>query len=351
MMAARQMNDGVHVAAVLEPGTADKHPFIATLGALQIPVTRIVVDARNYLGEYRSLRALIEQLKPGVVHTHGYRADVIGGMAARRHRVPTVSTVHGFTGGSLRNRLNEVLQCFALRGSEAVIAVAAPIVGRLTDAGVSRSKIHFIPNGFTLASDRLKRSVARQKLGLGDGALTVGWVGRLSQEKGADVMLHALARSDSRWRLSIIGEGPEYNDLIRLSGELGIDGRVTWHGALANAGALFAAFDAFVLSSRTEGTPIALFEAMDAGIPIVAASVGGVPDVVSEAHALLVPREQSSAIADALEEIRRNPGAATERSLRARERLISAFGASAWLRSIDAVYGAAQASSSNHRRT
>ena len=350
MMAVRQLSEGVHVAAVLEPGT-DNHPFVARLEALHVPITRIVVGARSYLNEYRSVRALIAQLEPGVVHTHGYRADVIGSLAARHHRVPTVSTVHGFTGGGIRNRLNEVVQRFALRGFEAVIAVAAPIVGRLTAAGVPRSRIHCIPNGFALAGDRLERGGARQKLGVSDGKLIAGWVGRLSREKGADIMLRALSRSDPGWHLSIIGEGPERDELLRLSGELGIGGRVIWHGAIANAGSLFGAFDAFVLSSRTEGTPITLFEAMDAGVPIVAASVGGVPDVISAAQAILVPPEQPDAFARALEEIQRNPAAAMERSVRARERLISAFGASDWLGAVDAVYRAVQETSSTHRRS
>jgi glycosyltransferase involved in cell wall biosynthesis len=349
MMAMRQMSDGVHVAAVLEPGTDNDHPFVARLEALHIPLTRIVVGARSYLSEYRSVRTLIRQLKPGVVHTHGYRADLIGSLAARHQRVPTVSTVHGFTGGSLRNRLNEVVQRFALRGFGAVIAVAAPIVGRLTAAGVPRSKIHCIPNGFTLAVDRLERSSARRKLGVSDGKLIAGWVGRLSREKGADVMLRALSRSDPAWHLSIIGEGPESNELLRLSGELGIGGRVTWHGAMTNAGSLFGAFDAFVLSSRTEGTPITLFEAMDARVPIVAASVGGVPDVISAAHAILVPPEQPDSFARALEEIQRNPAAAVERSARARERLISAFGASDWIDAVDAAYRAAHKTSTHPR--
>ncbi len=350
MIAARQIGEGVHVAAVLEPDTEINHPFISRLEARHVPVTRIVVGARSYLREYQSLRALIAQLKPAVVHTHGYRADVIGAAAARHHRVPAVSTVHGFTGGSIRNRVNELVQCLALRRSTAVIAVAEPIVGRLTAAGVSRSKIYCIPNGFTLATDRLERSVARRQLRLSDGRLVAGWVGRLSREKGADVMLEALAHCDPRWSLSMIGEGPERNELLRLCNDLGLGERVTWHGAVANAGSLFSAFNAFVLSSRTEGTPITLFEAMDASVPIVAASVGGIPDVITAIHAILVPREQPGAIARALDEIQRDPAAAVERSMRARERLISKFADSAWLQAIDAVYQAAFASSANHCR-
>jgi len=106
-------------------------------------------------------------------------------------------------------------------------------------------------------------------------------VGRLSREKGADVILDAIAACKPPWRLSIIGDGPERERLKQQAARLGITDRVTWHGPVSNAGKLLSAFDAFVLSSRTEGTPIVLFEAMHSGVPIVTTSVGGVPDVVS----------------------------------------------------------------------
>jgi glycosyltransferase involved in cell wall biosynthesis len=349
MLAAMQANDGVHVAAVLEPETANDHPFVGRLTALGVSVTPVVVGGRSYLREYRALRALIRQLEPAIVHTHGYRSDVIGTAAARSAHVPAVSTVHGFTGGSLRNRLNELLQRFALRRSSAVLAVASPIADRLAATGMRRSKIFFVPNGFTPGDSRMQRSAARQRLCLDDATLVAGWVGRLSPEKGADVMLVALSRSAPRWHLSIVGDGPEADRLHRLADKLGIRERVTWHGAVPDAASIFPAFDAFVLSSRTEGTPIALFEAMDASVPIIAASVGGVPDVVSDNEARLVPREDPDAIAAVMNEIQHDPTAARERAVRARARLISTFSGAAWLAAVDAAYRAASAVSGNRR--
>jgi glycosyltransferase involved in cell wall biosynthesis len=305
-----------------------------------VPVTPVVVPARSYFREYRLLSALVERLQPGIVHTHGYRADVIAGAVARAHRVPTVSTVHGFTGGG-RNRLYERVQLLALRRADGVIAVSAPLVQSLADEGVPRHKIHCIPNGFTPLVDTLTRTAARQRLGIKADALVAGWVGRLSREKGADVMLDALAESDPRWHLSIIGEGDELDDLRKKAGTLGIGSRIAWHGPIADAGSLLPAFDAFVLSSRSEGTPIALLEAMNAGVPIVATHVGGVPDVVSSSHALLVAPEQPGMIAQALSEVEREPLAAADRSVRARERLRESFSPMTWLSAIDAVYHAA----------
>jgi glycosyltransferase involved in cell wall biosynthesis len=338
MLSERQGRDRAHIAAVLSPDDADEHPFIATLEAAEIPVTRVVVGARSYLREYRALGAIVARLQPRVVHTHGYRADVIGGAVARAHRLPTVSTVHGFTGGGKRNRLNERIQCFALRLADAVMAVSRPLVDRLMRAGVPRERIRFIPNGFAPPANAMTRAAARRMLGIADKAIVAGWVGRLSREKGSDVMLDALAQCDTFWRLSVIGEGRERDRLREQAAELGIGDRVVWHGAVANAGSIFAAFDAFVLSSRTEGTPIVLFEAMYASVPIVASRVGGVPDVVTPEHALLVPAEQPATIAEALAELRREPSAATHRSDLARERVLQAFSAEAWVDAVEEVY-------------
>jgi glycosyltransferase involved in cell wall biosynthesis len=337
MLAVGQRQRGVHVAAVLTPAEGVGHPFLARLDALEISFTPLIVGPRNYVREYRSLGALVKRLRPDVVHTHGYRADVIAGAVARAYRVPTVSTVHGFTGGGIKIRLWERVQCFALRRADAVIAVSRPLVDRLVRAGVPRTRIHCVPNGFAPTEQMIARSDARRKLGIDDGAIVVGWVGRLSWEKGADVMLRAIAGSDPSWQLSIIGDGPERDSLRAQAAALGITNRVTWHGLVPNAGSLLAAFDAYVLSSRTEGTPIALFEAMHAGVPVVATRVGGVPDVLGPAEALLVAPEHSQMIAQALDEIAARPSAAAQRSLLARDKLRS-FNAASWLVAVDAVY-------------
>ncbi|HJQ10496.1 MAG TPA: glycosyltransferase family 4 protein [Gemmatimonadaceae bacterium] len=338
MLASGQDASAVHVAAVLTPDEAIGHPFVERLNHMSVAVTPLVVGRRNYLREYLALGALLTRFRPTVVHTHGYRADVMGAAVARVHGVPVVSTVHGFTGSGKHTRFYERVQCFALRSADAVIAVSRPLVNRLVSAGVSRTRIHCVPNGFTPPPSILTRSDARQMLGIQTGAVVAAWVGRLSPEKGADVMLHAIAKCDRVWRASIIGDGPERDRLRELAASLGISDRVTWHGSVSKAGSLLAAFDAFVLSSRTEGTPIALLEAMHAGVPIVATRVGGVPDVIGTAQGLLVPSEDPGSIAGALEEIRRQPAAATRRTVSAKENLVTSFSTPAWLAAVEKVY-------------
>jgi L-malate glycosyltransferase len=344
MMSAGQKRGGVRVAAVITPRDADGHPFEVRLQGLGVPVTSIIVPGRSYLKEYRLLLALVDRIKPQIVHTHGYRGDIIGGAVARARNIPTVSTVHGFTGGGRRNRLYEWIQRRALRHASAVIAVSKPLAQLLADAGVPRAKIHCVPNAFTASYSPLPRAEARDRLGIDPDKLVVGWVGRLSREKGADVMIDALSHANDAWQLSIIGDGAKRNALQQRAAKLGVADRVTWHGPVENAGSLLSAFDAFVLSSRTEGTPITLLEAMHAGVPIVATRVGGVPDVVGHSHAILVPSEDPHAIAHALDELVSDRSAAAQRSTLARERLLQSFSSGAWFEAIDAVYDAARAS-------
>jgi glycosyltransferase involved in cell wall biosynthesis len=151
-------------------------------------------------------------------------------------------------------------------------------------------------------------------------------------------MLDAISECDRSWQLSMIGDGPERERLREQAVRLGIAHRVRWHGFLPNASSLLSAFDAFVLSSRTEGTPIALFEAMHSGVPVVATRVGGVPDVVGPAHALLVPPEHPRMIARALDHILRERSAAEQRSFLARERVLHSFNSATWLAAVDAIY-------------
>lgn len=338
MLSEYQGSERAHVAAILSPTDADSHPFVRRLEVANIPVTPVVVGGRSYVQEYRSISDIIARFKPDVVHTHGYREDVIGGLAARSLGLPAVSTVHGFTGGGRRNRLNESIQRFALRRANAVIVVSKPLVGVLADSGIPPQRIFLVPNGYAPPSSIIARAAARRSLGIPDQAMVVGWVGRLSREKGADVMLDALAQSDVSWRLSIIGDGKERENLQEQAATLGIGDRVSWHGAVPNAGEVLKAFDAFVLSSRTEGTPIVLFEAMHAGVPIVATRVGGVPDVITSEHALLVPPEDPHRIAEALAELRREPASANLRSAQARDRVLQAFSAEAWIDAVEDVY-------------
>jgi glycosyltransferase involved in cell wall biosynthesis len=331
------------VAAILSEG-AGGHPFLDPLARAGVETFAIAGGGRAYWRERRAVAGLCRRLRPDVVHTHGYRADVLDAPVARALGIPVVTTVHGFTGGDWKNRCYQWMQRRALRRFDAVVAVSRPLVNELRRTGVSGSRVHLVRNAWRSPAPLLERSAARAALGDGDResrAPCIGWVGRLSGEKGPDVLLEALARLRMRpWGACFVGDGPDRAALVRRAAALGLAGRVHWHGAVPEAGRLYRAFDVFVLSSRTEGTPIALFEAMASEVPIVAAAVGGVPEVVSEAEAVLVSPGDPAALAAAVAAVLDDPAGAARRAGRARERLEAEFCAEAWLRRYGAIYRA-----------
>ena len=328
----------VHVLAVVVRGqTAD--PFLAPLADAGVSTRTLAVPGRAYRRERTAVARALRQLRPDVVHTHGYRPDVLDAGVARRLGIPVVTTVHGFTGGGWKNRFYEWLQSRSFRRFDAVVAVSWPLARRLERSGVPSSRIHAVPNAWQPMAPALDRETARRILGLPPHSFVVGWVGRLSHEKGPDVLLDALLHlRDLPLLVSVVGSGIMQGALRTQAEHLGLNGRVRWHGAVPDAGRLLSAFDVCVLSSRTEGTPIVLFEAMAAGVPVVATCVGGVPDVVSAAEAALVPSEDPVALAAGIRAVYRDPAAARARALAARARLDRDFGVARWLDRYEAIY-------------
>jgi len=341
MLAGGQRPSGVHVACVLSPDEAEDHPFVNRLSSLGIPVSAVVVGGRSYGEEYAKLRELVATARPRVINTHGYRSDLMGIFLARNLGLPVVSTVHGFLGGRARNRINETLQLLVLRWADAVIAVSPTLPRRLSTWGIPQAKIHVVQNGLAPLESTSSRADSRRALGLANTVKVAGWIGRLSREKGADVAIDAIAQCGDSWELSIVGTGPERERLHDQIKNLSIEDRVTLHGEIPNAAALMSAFDAFVLSSRTEGTPIVLLEAMASGVPIIATSVGGVPDVITSDEAVLVPAETPDQIAAALMQISRDPASASRRAEAGRRRLEAGFTLGAWIARVESVYRAA----------
>ncbi len=139
----------------------------------------------------------------------------------------------------------------------------------------------------------------------------------------------------------MIGAEPDGRALREQAVALGVSASVVWHGIVLSS--LFTNFDVFVLSSRTEGAPVVLLEAMAADVPVVATRVGGVPDVVSEAEALLVAPGDPRALAATIRSVWRDKQGAARRAAPARVRLRRNFSVEPWVAAYKAIYGSAVA--------
>jgi len=328
----------VRVVAVLDDADS-AHPFFVPLDAAGVPHHTVIAPGKAYRRELLSVQRLCAELEPDLVHTHGRRSDVVGVVVSRRVGLPCVSTVHGAIGGSLRNRLYMRAQHRALRNAEAVVAVSRVIAEKLRRSGIHPERIRMIQNAWSPTEEPLSRGAARAALGLAPDAQVVGWVGRLSPEKGADVLIDAAASlRDLPLLCSLVGEGSERDSLRRQVERTGMQDRVHLHGVVPDAGRLFQAFDCFVLSSHTEGTPMVLFEAMATDTPIVATRVGGVADVVPESDGILIPAGDSDALADAIRFTLSDPESAATRASSAKRRLHELFSTEEWVSLYDEVY-------------
>lgn len=328
----------VHVIGVVEPEPKN-HPYLRSLSDAGVRVHGLYLGTRAYLQERRIVARLLREIRPDVVHTHGYRPDILDAPLARSLGIATVTTLHGSSLLGGRAALHEWLQMRLLSRSEAVVAVSRQIVEDLRKTRVPPERVHYIPNGWVASADPLSRDEARKELGLAPTGVVIGWVARLIPVKACDIFLRAFSACRGLpVHAAIIGEGAERTRLEALRAELGLEGQVTFCGARGQAGRLFTAFDAFVLSSRSEGTPITLLEAMAAGVPVVTTAVGGIPDVVTPNEALLVPPEDPVALGVALRQLIDDPVAARARAQAATRRLNDEFGADRWLASHETMY-------------
>ena len=183
--------------------------------------------------------------------------------------------------------------------------------------GLPPGAVRVVPNG-------VPDPAPRRPVPVPPGPLVIGAVGRLHRHKGFDVLLHALAALPDV-HLVLIGDGPERPALEQLVGDLRLGRRVTMLGWSDDASGQLRSFDILAVPSRSEGLPLVLLEGMFAGVPIVATTVGGVPDAVEDGRsALLVPPDDVAALTSALrrlsaeEPLRRRLGAAAQGEARRR---------------------------------
>jgi glycosyltransferase involved in cell wall biosynthesis len=249
------------------------------------------------------LAAHLRSHRVNVVHTHNPHALIYGAPAARLAGAVVVHSKHGMNPDT-RRRL--WLRRLAAKLADAYVTVTPRLAKAAIEQGdCDPSRLHVVPNGIDVVrfapNDGQRRKI-REELAIPDDAWVVGTVGRLAPEKDQALLVDAMGSLLCATRhLVIVGDGAERGALrARVDANPGRD-YVHMLGDREDVESLLAAFDAFALTSRTEGLPLVLLEAMATGLPVVSTAVGGIPDLVKDGvTGFLVPAGDRGSLADRL---------------------------------------------------
>ena len=348
--------DTTLVAGTLARGE-DSMAFVADGLAVDVATIpelgREISPLRDLLATVR-LALLIRRERPQILHTHTAKAGTVGRVAALlAGRAGPPIVVHTFHGhvlrgyfGPLRSRFFRALERILARHTTVLVAVSPQVRDDLVRLRVAPpEKFAVVRLGIEL-DERVAsgdgRSETRRYLGIPDGRFAVGWVGRMTAVKRGDDVLEGFRLLRERGveaTLCLVGDGPDRPHLERRAHELGIIRDTLFLGYQEDVGSLYAAFDALVLPSGNEGTPVSVIEALAAGRPVVATKVGGVPDVVRDGEdGFLVRPGATDELADRLTRLARDPALRERLGSAGRERVLPRYAVDRLVDDIDRLY-------------
>ena len=314
---------------------------------LTISRARPAVD----VGLYRNLVRLIRENEVDLLHSHAFGISVYACLAGLRTGVPVVCTLHGDLDLGRSRRWRRIKLAIMKYGASKIVLVSNHLRERfLGESSIPASQTAVVHNGVDCdrhsgAADRTFRA----ELGIGDDCLLFGAIGNVRILKAYDNLLRATAiavKTNPKLRVAVIGEasGPLFEGLLELRAELGLQDIVHFVGFRPDITIPLRSFDAFVLSSKSEGFSIATVQAMASGLPLVATRSGGPEEIVTDGvDGLLVPRADPDALAAGMlclagdSELRARLGAAARASARAK------FSLAKMLESYEEIYDAALA--------
>ncbi len=316
-----------------EGGRCDS--FLEKVREVGIEGVALANDTPHLLAAAHELTAVLRSLRANVVCVHGYKAGLLGLRAGRKCGIPVVAVSRGWTGESWKVRLYEKLDRLVLRRMNKVICVSHGQADKVRNAEVSRDKICVIRNAIrTERFSRVPDPEFRQRLlaifGANPPQHIIGAAGRLSPEKGFDVLIEAAALmargGDASFGIVLFGAGFLRDELQRRIDANGLGSRFILAGFTAELDGYMPHLDAFVQSSHTEGLPNVLLEAAAACVPVVATNVGGTAEVVVHGETgLLVPPGDADALAEGLKRLLSEPELRASLQQAGRQRVLKDF--------------------------
>jgi len=323
--------------------SSDTHPLIEAArqrGARAHGIVDIGGFDRHVLGQ---VLQLVKDLDIDVVHTSELRSSLYGWLCRwRLPQIKLVATTHGWIANSWRRRMMRVADKALLRQFDAVVMVSAAMRRLVPAWWLPPHKVEIIHNALPVEvyggkfADLPRRPIDR------DGRVVVLNVGRLSPEKGQELLLRAFAeaaRAHPHMELWFAGHGPLEQGLRGLAASLGLGDRVRFLGYVADMPALYHEVDVVVQSSFTEGMPNVILEAAYLRVPIIATAVGGTVEVIDHSvNGWLIPAGSVVELGRALDAFVAEPERFAVMGAKGRERIASQFSFDARTEKVTRLY-------------
>jgi len=297
-----------------------------------------------------ALRRIVLQHNINLIHGHDYKSDLFAAMLRwwmGRQRFTLVSTAHAWVMLGLRGEIYRRLDLALMRRFDHLIAVSHATKNEMVAAGLPPILISVIHNAIDTdtLSPRHATSALREELGLEQACPVIGYVGRIMPEKDLETWLRAAGRVAQQYpeaQFVLVGEGRDggtLEQLQRLATELGIAARVHFPGYRAHLLPVYGSFDLFVLSSRREGLPNSILEAMAVGLPVVTTDVAGTSELVLDGHTgYVVPQGEVDRLAHAMVTLVANQQLRQRMGQAGRERIEREFSFTHRLQRIEELY-------------
>ena len=337
----------------------DSMAFLAErlgVSVVSVPEIQREISVLHDLRSVRRIASIVREERPHILHTHTAKAGAIARAAAllaADARPPVV--LHTFHGHVLKGYFKpgrtavfrEVERSLA-RASNVLVAVSPEVRDDLVELGVApREKFAVVRLGIPLA-ERLDDATAerdyRRLYGISPGAFVVGWVGRMTGVKATGAVLEIVRATRDRGVdavLCMVGDGPDRDRLEQLARDLGIARQCFFTGYQSEIAGYYRLFDAFVLPSVNEGTPVSAIEALASGTPVVANRVGGVPDVVRDGEdGFLVEAGDVEGAARRLADLAADPALRARLGASGRARVLERYSVARLVDDVDRLYRA-----------
>jgi len=308
-------------------------PLEIAAEARGIPVCKVRIPRGLKLKSGLAILREARNSKSDIIHLHGYKDTILVGLLPGfLRKIPAIRTLHGWTAKTKLSKiwLYEKLDRFCLKRLDGIVSVNVTLVDQVQHF-VKKAPVITIENGIPALEFNKKQVLQEEKeiAGFCRNGVIIGGIGRFSKEKGFIFLVEAMSLLVSKkldLKLVLIGEGAQQQEMESLIQKKGLAKHVFFAGYKQDAARYLPLFDIFVIPSLTEGLPIVLLEAMQAGVPVVTTMVGGVPDVLQNGElGILVDPGSVEALVQSILQVIEHLDDAMSRAVKAKKRVLSRY--------------------------